>query len=217
MPDSTQSRVAHTANLKLSAAGDLEGKLTVTYTGLEASQRRVEEQHEDAIARKKYLEDEVRGDLPFATELDLTSTPDWTKSDVPLVAEFTLKISGWLLTSRERAILPIGLFVAGEKHVFDSEDRVHPIYRTFPSQNLDDLTIELPAEWSVVSLPQPRNYVHSTYAFQNRAQSEDGKLHISRSLTFNFTLMDLEKYPSIREFYRLIRIGDEQQILLHHD
>ena len=216
-PDSTQSSVAHTAALKLSETGDMEGKLTVTYTGLEASQRRVEEQRKDAIARKKYLEDELRAELPFATELELTSAPDWTNSDAPMVAEFTLKIVGWVLTSGERAILPIGLFVAGEKHVFDDIDRVHPIYRSFPSQKLDDLTIELPTGWTVVSLPRPRNYIHSTFAFQNQAQEEDGKLHITRSLAFNFTLMDIEKYPSIREFYRLVRVGDEQQILLHHD
>jgi hypothetical protein len=38
----------------------LAGKLTVTYTGLEALRRRVDQRDQDDTARKKMLEDEVR-------------------------------------------------------------------------------------------------------------------------------------------------------------
>ena len=38
-PLSSESQMERKANLKLSDTGDLEGKLTVTYTGLEAMYR----------------------------------------------------------------------------------------------------------------------------------------------------------------------------------
>ena len=78
--------------MTLSEPGDLEGKLTVTFTGLEAMWRRREELHEDEAARKKFLEDEVKEYIPAASEVYLTNQPDWKSSNPPLVAEFKLKI-----------------------------------------------------------------------------------------------------------------------------
>ena len=67
--------------MKLTETGDLEGKLTVTYTGLEASQRRIEERLSDDTDRKKFLEDEVKEAIPIACDVELTNQPDWKGSD----------------------------------------------------------------------------------------------------------------------------------------
>src|ERR1043166_7112268 len=71
MPESSTSKITRTANLKLMPdSGGLEGKLTVSYTGLEASRRRREERHEDEAAHKKFLEDEVREFVPSAVDVE---------------------------------------------------------------------------------------------------------------------------------------------------
>ena len=59
LPESSESRIERLGKLKLSDTGDLEGKLTLTYTGLEAMYHRMEERHADDVARKKYLEERV--------------------------------------------------------------------------------------------------------------------------------------------------------------
>src|SRR2546429_6412474 len=46
-PESSASQIIRKADLKLDSDGTLEGMLTVTFTGLEASLRRVEEHNED--------------------------------------------------------------------------------------------------------------------------------------------------------------------------
>jgi len=43
LPASEQSKIERRAELKLGAEGDLEGKLTVSFTGLEALWRRIDE------------------------------------------------------------------------------------------------------------------------------------------------------------------------------
>jgi hypothetical protein len=83
LPQSSESQIERKARLKLSDTGDLEGNLTVTFTGLEAMNRRVEERHSDETERKKYLEDEVKGYVPVAAELELTNQPDWKSSSPP--------------------------------------------------------------------------------------------------------------------------------------
>jgi len=84
------------ADLKLSNEGSLEGKLTITYSGLEALWRRIGERHEDDAHRKKFLEDDVKEAIPVVTEVELTSKPDWASSAPTLVAEFELKVPGWV-------------------------------------------------------------------------------------------------------------------------
>ena len=153
LPEASESRIERTANLKLTDAGELEGKLTVTFTGLQAMDRRVEQRHGDDAGRKKFLEDEVREYIPVGTEVELTNQPDWKSSSLPLVAEFEVKIPGWASGAGRRALLPVGIFSAPEKHIFEHTERVHPIYFQFPSQKVDDVTIDLPLGWQVQSLP----------------------------------------------------------------
>ena len=82
LPDSTASGIQRKAELKLNETGELEGKLTVTYTGLEASQRRVEQRLADEAERKKFLEDEVSEAIPIACDVELTNQPDWKSFDL---------------------------------------------------------------------------------------------------------------------------------------
>ena len=53
MPESSASCIERKADLKLVAeTGGLEGKLTVTYTGIEAHRRRLEQRNADDTERK---------------------------------------------------------------------------------------------------------------------------------------------------------------------
>ena len=80
LPESAESRIERKAELKLSQeTGELEGKLTVTYTGLEALSRRVNERNEDDTEHKKFLEDEVKEFVPTGIEVELTNKPEWKK------------------------------------------------------------------------------------------------------------------------------------------
>src|SRR4029077_8995878 len=95
LPQSSESRPINTAALKVSDNGDLEGKLPVTYTGLEAMYHRLNVRNADDVARKKFLEEGTKHQIPVAAELELTNKPDWTSSEEPLVAEFKVTIPGW--------------------------------------------------------------------------------------------------------------------------
>jgi len=81
LPQASESRIERVGKLKLSDTGDLEGKLTVTYIGLEAMYHRVEERNEDEVARKKFLEELVTAQIGVAAEAELTNKPDWTNSE----------------------------------------------------------------------------------------------------------------------------------------
>lgn len=214
LPDSSQSRIQRKAELKLAEAGDLEGKLTVTFTGLESSRRRVEERFADAAERKTFLENEVKESISVASQVELTNQPDWKSSSPSMVAEFTLKVPSWASGAGSRSLLTVGLFGAGEKHLFDHAERVHPIYFQFPFQRVDDVTVELPTGWQILNLPEPEKRDGRVIVYTSKAENDKGKLQLRRALNVDLMLADVKSYPALREFFQAVRKGDEEQVLL---
>jgi len=214
LPSSADSGIKRKAELRLSETGDLEGKLAVTYTGLEASRRRVQQRLADEADRKKFLEDEVREAIPIACDVELTNQPDWKSSSPSLVAEYNLKVTGWVSGAGRRALLAVGLFGAPEKHLFDHADRVHPIYFSFPFQRADDVTIELPLGWQIATLPAPQKLGGQALGYAVKAENDKGTLRLNRSLNIDILLLDQKYYASFRNFFQIVRTGDEQQVIL---
>jgi hypothetical protein len=213
--ESSASRTERVAKLKLSPDGSLEGKLTITFTGLEAAKRRVEERHEDDAARKKYLENEVRQDVPGTMELELVNKPDWKGSETPLVAEFDFKVPGWATQAGRRALLPVGLFAAREKHMFEHNTRVHPIYFSYPAQEVDDITIELPSGWQVSSLPQPRSADGGkAISYSLKLENDKTSIRLARKFNIDFIYLEKQYYSALQSFFAAIKTGDAQQIVL---
>jgi hypothetical protein len=214
MPESSASRIERKADLKMTQEGSLEGKLSVTYSGLEAEWRRVEERNEDEAQRKKFLEDEVKEAVPVGIEVELTNKPEWNGSTPTLVAEFDLKVPGWISGAGRRALLPVGLFSAPEKHMCEHATRVHPLYFHYMSEKLEDVRIDLPLGWQASSLPQPQTNDAKVMSYSLKVENEKGTLHLERRLRSELISLEQKYYPALRNFYQTVRTGDEQQVVL---
>jgi hypothetical protein len=209
-----ESRVERNVSVKLTPAGSLEGKLTVTYTGLEASWRRLSQRHEDDAARAEFLENDVERDIPVGVDLTLKNAPVWSASDVPLVAEFDFQVNGWATRAGKRLLVPVGLFGNGEKHTFEHGARVHPLYFRFMSKHVDDITISLPEGWQASSIPKPRSADLRISQFNMTTEGGQTSLHLRRDLTLGFLVVDVKFYSSVRAFFQTVRAADEDQVVV---
>ena len=214
LPASSVSLIERKADLKLTDQGDLEGKVTLTFTGLEAMKRRTDERHEDEAEGKKYLEDHIQEYIPATLDVELTNHPEWNNPAGPLVAEFNLKVPGWIAAAGHRALLPVGLFSETEKHVFEHETRVYPIYMEFPFQKVDDVTIEIPPGWKVGSLPPVKDDEGHAVTYMLKVTNDNNRLHVLRKLDVKMLFLDAQYYSALRNFFQDVRTGDEQQIVL---
>jgi Transglutaminase-like superfamily len=214
LPESAESLVQHTAKLKLTENGGLEGRVTLNYTGLEAMYHRLDVRNADDVARKKFLETRIKNQIPVAAEAELITKPDWTNSETPLVAELDVKIPEWASNAGKRIIIPAGLFTAGEKHVFEHASRVYPIYHRYPYEKEDDVSIELPDGWRVSSVPPAQTRDGHVITYKLTVENNKTTLHLVRKFSVNFLLLGPEYYGSLREFYQFVRTGDDQQIVL---
>jgi len=73
LPSASASRVVRRATLQLSSDGTLRGSVAVRYTGIEAQVIRVRERAEDAEARRKFLEDQLKVAIPAGSEVKLVN------------------------------------------------------------------------------------------------------------------------------------------------
>lgn len=214
LPASSESTITHTGKLTLSDTGDLEGKVVVTYTGLEAMDRRREARNWDEVARKKFLEDNLKEQVSSSLDAAVTNKPDWASSETPLVAEFDVKIPGWASSAGKRALVPAALFTAREKEMFETANRVHPIYFAYPYEKSDDFTIELPSGWDVMSVPTPQTQDAHSAVYILKVENNKQTLRLTRRLTVNILLLDQKYYPTLRNFFQVVRTGDEEQVVL---
>jgi hypothetical protein len=214
VPDSTVSNITRKADLRMTDQGGLEGKVTVTFSGLEALSMRLELRNQDETTRTKYIEDVVREFIPVGIDVDLKNKPDWSSSAPTLVGEFEIKVQGWASAAGHRALIPVGLFSAPEKHVFEHAMRVHPIYFDFPTGRIDDVTIELPLDWKVNSLPPGHKDEGKVCAYNTTAENNKGTLHLTRNLDINALVLDTKYYGALRKFFQTVKTGDEQQIVV---
>jgi hypothetical protein len=214
VPDASVSNIARKADLKMTDQGALEGRVTVTFSGLEALSIRLELRNEDEASRTKYIEDVVREFIPAGIDVDLKNKPDWSSSSPTLVGEFEITVQGWASQAGHRALIPVGLFGAPEKHVFEHASRVHPIYFDFPTARIDDVTIELPLDWKVNSVPPGHKDEGKVCSYNTTAENKQGTLHLTRNLNINALVLDAKYYGALRNFFQTVKTGDEQQIMV---
>jgi hypothetical protein len=214
LPKSSESVMEHNAKLKLDENGTLQGKVTATYTGLEAMYHRLDVRNADDVSRKRFLETRLKHQIPMPSEVELTNQPDWSNPETPLVAEYSVSIPGWASNAGKRTIVPATVFTAVEKRLFEHAERVHPIYIEYPYQKLDDVTIELPTGWQVSSVPSPQTLDGHIVTYNLKVESDHATLHLTRKLDWDFLLLEQKYYASLRNFFQTVRTDDDQQILL---
>ncbi len=214
LPESAESVVERKADLKMSEDGTLSGKVTMTFSGLEALRRRIEERNEDDAERKEYMEDQLKEFVPVGIDVELTNKPDWNSSSPTLVAEYNLKVPGWATAAGHRALVPVGLFSASEKQLFTHKDRVHPIYFQFPWQRKDDVSIELPLNWKVTTVPASKLQDSKAVVYDLKIANENGVLHMTRLLRNDLLVIEQKQYPTLQGFFQIVRTGDEQAIVV---
>ena len=93
-------------------------------------------------------------------------------------------------------------------------NRSYPLYFQNAYLRSDDVTVNLPLGWKVGSVPAPINRDAKAVVYTVSAVDEKGTLHITRSLRNELVWLDKDKYGILRNFFQLVRTGDEQQVVL---
>lgn len=200
--------------MKLDSDGSLKGKVTLQFTGEDALEYRLDALDTDDAGRKKELEDDLSTLLSNAAKVKLVSVADWTATDAPLTAVFDVEIPSFASVAGKRLLVPSYLFETKELDAFKHAERKYPVYFSYAYAELDDLTFELPPEYTIESAPQMQD-VSLTYArYRNLSQLQGHTLNTQRALLFNAIFFPVARYDDVKSFFNKVQAGDELQVVL---
>ncbi|MBZ5597137.1 MAG: DUF3857 domain-containing protein [Acidobacteriia bacterium] len=213
-PPSSEAIRERKATMALAANGTLQGTVQILYRGQEARYRRVQAREQDDVARRKDLEDDVKAWLPGGGTVKLEKVTGWEGTEEPLVADLTIEIPGFASRAGRRLILPLGLFQGGGA-VFEHANRVHPIYFSYPYQDVDDITVNLPSDLQVESLPGAQETdLGDCCRYEVKREKQGNAIHLHRQFAMNVFYVNTDQYQAIREFFRQVRADDDEQAVL---
>lgn len=213
-PTNASAIVERKAKLQLLEDGGLEGNLRVIFTGQEALSRRIEAYDEDEAGKRKQVEEELKEWLPAGSTVKIESIANWESAEEPLQVECSLQVPNFAVSTGRRLLLPAAVFQVNRRHPFQHAQRVHAVYFHYPYEELDDITIELPAGYRVESLPPQRNDKTPFALLEVNSQSESRSVRFRRRFAMEGILFRKEYYGALRSFFDKVKASDEEKVVL---
>jgi hypothetical protein len=212
-PQSNGAVTRRSASLKMDN-GAIKGTVQVMYLNQEALHWRLSEITSDEAELRTDLENELKQLLPGGSTVKLTDLQNVKNQNQPLSVSYDVELPFMGSNVGSRLMMPVEVFQSNNRNPFVHEKRVYPIYFDYPYQELDEVTIEMPKEFAVENLPQPKkNQTDFAYYDANWAQVGN-KLMMTRRFAMQGLLLPTTIYPKVRSFYEEVSNADQESVVL---
>jgi len=209
----TNSAVERRARVKLDQDGNIEGTVTIIYSGFEAIDRRFESRALDSVARRQHLENELQKWIPRTSEVALVNEPEWSRADATMTAEFRVQIKNWATMAGQRLFCPQSLFLEEDRSAFSADSRVHDIYFPFPRETRDWVSVLAPTGFRVEGLPVAKARDLKFLAYKTESKQDEATVEVSRKVSRSAILLGAKAYDGVRTFYQDLQAADESPIV----
>ncbi len=211
--DYRKNQYLRDANLTLAANGAVTGTIKVTMTGAAAFKWRQEaERYGEPEAAKHFgevLDRTVPSGVTVTTE-QFGALKDSTKSLTALA-----KVSGTIGALKPGGTIPSEFLMAREKQMFLPKTRTEIVDLRWPYTARDQVTLTLPAGYTVTGLPKNGAITFPGHADAIASYSVQGNVyHATRLVAMGQTLYAKAGYPQLRTFYRAMQKRDAATVTL---
>jgi hypothetical protein len=212
----SQATTIRTAELELDSDGEATGKLQVDFTGHMAASRREQAREEDEAGRRKSIGEEIHGWLPAGSSFEVTAITNWDNKDVALHVEGTAKIPNLGTPAGRRMLVPASLFQARQTAAFHPEKRRYAVYFNCPQEEIDDVKLQVPAEYKIESVPPARQAKPGVVSYEISAAPRGNVVEVKRLLVLDGMTFPVTSYPALRNFFNTVKTDDDAQIVLQN-
>lgn len=214
-----KSLMKRTAKLTLAEDGTLEGDVQIEFTGQLANEKKEEIDEDSQAKREESLTDEVKAQLSSA-ELTKVQIENVTDPMKPLIHAYHIRVPGYAQRTGKRLFLQPAFFQRGIKPLFSDSARQYPVYFHYPWLEEDEVTIELPAGFSLDNADAPAPFSGGPVGEYKATIgiTKDGRtLHFKRSFFFGGggnILFPVGAYPQLKNFFDVLNTQDSHTITL---
>jgi Domain of Unknown Function with PDB structure (DUF3857)/Transglutaminase-like superfamily len=213
-PSYKEAITKRVGRLTLAEDGTLRGQVAVVWAYQDALAQRLTGLGTDQAGHKKALEDEIRGMLPAASQVEMLTSSGWDDPDAQVKATFKVELPGFASSAGKRLLLPAGFFESNERQPFGHGERKNPVYFSYPFYVQDDVQIAVPGGLRVENLPQTQP-VQTDFAFYRATRTAAGNtLSFTRDFAMGGIAFNKDLYPELKTFYSGVTAGDSEQVVL---
>jgi len=211
----TANVIDRIADLTIDPSGNVKGNIRYILRGQEALHWRQLTLRNDESEVKKQFNEEIRRDLPEGVQADFNhflGLPDYESNLLAMV-----DVSGSLANvTGKRMILPELFFGSHTGHPFVSQDkRTTAIDVHFALMDQDAVTYHIPAEFAMENPPAPASIGWANHAaFKSSSTVKGSDIVTTRTIGYNFTVLESKEYGDLHDFYQKVAVADQQQLVL---
>jgi transglutaminase-like putative cysteine protease len=211
-----RSKQKRTAKLQLTETGDLEGEVTLEYTGHFAVEKKEDYDEESPAEREKKLQNAIASRLAGAeiTEIQIENVTDPFK---PLICKYKVKVPAYAERTGKRLFLQPAFFQKGIGQMFAATARKHDVYFHFPWAEEDLVTIELPAGYKLdnAEAPGPLGLGDvGKYDVKLAVTTDQQTLVYQRNFQFQGIIFPKSTYPNLKAAFDTIHREDNHTVTL---
>ncbi|WP_046758953.1 transglutaminase domain-containing protein [Kordia jejudonensis] len=210
MPENSAVRTT-TMNITLDDSGDIEGKQRTQFTSHNAlSFRNIYA----SVDEEDYLEklENAIGDI----EIEEYSVKNVTSIGKPILESYAFSKEGQAEIIGDKIYFSPLLYLATTENPFKAEKRIYPVDFGYPWKRKVMMNINIPEGYEVESLPEiatvrlPDNL--GSYAFKITKTPTGISVVIAKEI--NSAVIPSDKYPSLRELYKILVEKEQEKVVL---
>jgi hypothetical protein len=203
--------VQRKADLRVEDEG-LKGTVTATFTGQEALIRRL--RGDDEAARKKALEEEVKGWFPNGAILKLVKVDDLSSSADAVVAKFDVELPNVISSAGTRTLVPLSVFTTTSKNPFAKSTRTQLIYFQYARSTRDEVTITVPPSMEIVSLPQAAELSVGVLKYSSNIRQNGNDVVFHRTMNIDAMFVERQYYGALRNFFAAVGNAEQRPLVI---
>jgi hypothetical protein len=214
-----KSRIQRTAMLKLDAEGNLDGDVTMSYTGHEAYSRRLQAAGETDEQYLGTLRRALKARLSTAV-VSKAKLENLKDPDLPLIHTFHVRVPSYAQRTGKRLFVPIAFFEKGDKARFEANDRTLPVVFHHAWSEEDDVTIQIPEGFELESPDAPVSIPFTPvgeYRVRTAINKAKRQLIYHRSFSFGSegrVYFEVKTYAALKKLFDSVHEQDDRMITL---
>ena len=214
-----KSVVRRTGMFRLTEDGTLEGDARVEYWGHLAAEKKSRNREDSQTQREQTLRDEIKSHINSAELSDIKVQAE-TDPAKPFAYGYHIRIPGYAQRTARRIFLVPALFEQGIPPRFATSFRKNAIYFNYPWTEEDDVTIELPREYTVDDLGDLQPFkigTTSEYKSSITVSKESHQIAFRRSFFFGGDgklLFPATDYAWLKEYFDAVNKLDNHMVTL---
>ncbi len=214
-----KSKVKRTAKLTLSEDGTLEGDAQIEYHGHMAVYRKEWDDDDSPAQREETLREAVKKQMSTA-DISAIKIENVTDPHKPFIYQYHIRVPGYAQRTGKRLFLQPEFFQRGIGPLFSGSVRKYAVYFDHPWSEEDEVTIELPAGFTLdnADAPDPVSAGKISDYKPSLAVTTDGRTMVYKRNFFfggaDSIIFPVESYATLKNFFDTVHKSDNHTVTL---